>query len=68
MSFSEGEAILHKILEKTPYAGIYDEFLEEEKEGESSPEPKEEEHATESKISSNFSNDLDATPKNKRKF
>jgi hypothetical protein len=63
MSFSEGEAILQKILENTPYMGIYDEFPKEEKENESSPEPKEEEYATESKISSNPSNNLVATPR-----
>jgi hypothetical protein len=50
MSFSEREAILQKILENTPYMGIYDEFPKEEKENESSPEPKEEECATESKF------------------
>jgi hypothetical protein len=50
MSFSEGEAILQKILENTPYTGIYDEIPKEEKENESSPEPKEEEYATESKF------------------
>jgi hypothetical protein len=48
MSFSEGEAILQKILENTPYTGIYDEFPKEEKENEFSPKPKEEEYATES--------------------
>jgi hypothetical protein len=31
MSFSKGEAILQKILENTPYTGIYDEFPKEEK-------------------------------------
>jgi hypothetical protein len=36
------KAILQKILENTPYTGIYDEFPKEEKENESSPEPKEE--------------------------
>jgi hypothetical protein len=30
-SFSEGEAILEKILENTPYTGIFDEFPKEEK-------------------------------------
>jgi hypothetical protein len=48
MSFSEGETILPKILENTPYMDIYDEFPKEEKENEPSPEPKEEEYATES--------------------
>jgi hypothetical protein len=43
MSFSEGEAILQKILENTPYTGIYDEFPKEKKENESSPEPKDKE-------------------------
>jgi hypothetical protein len=38
--------------------GIYDEFPKEEKEVEPSPEPKDEEHTTESKIPSNPSNDL----------
>jgi hypothetical protein len=61
MSFSEGEAILQKILENTPYMGIYDEFPKEEKEVEPSPEPKDEEHTTESKIPLNPSNDLVAT-------
>jgi hypothetical protein len=61
MSFSEGEAILQKILENTPYTGIYDEFAKEEKEVEPSPEPKDEEHTTESKIPSNPSNDFVAT-------
>jgi hypothetical protein len=66
MSFSEGEAILQKILENTPYMGIYDEFPKEEKENESSPEPKEEEYATESKIFSNPSNNLVATPRQEK--
>jgi hypothetical protein len=48
MSFSEGEAILQKILENTPYTSIYDELPKEEKENESSPEPKEEEYTIES--------------------
>jgi hypothetical protein len=61
MSFSEGEAILQKILENTPYTSIYDEFPKEEKEVEPSPEPKDEEHTTKSKIPSNPSNDLVAT-------
>ena len=58
MSFSEGEAILEKILENTPYTSIYDEFPEEEKEVKPSPNQQEEIHATESKIQSNPSNDL----------
>jgi hypothetical protein len=58
MSFSEGEAILEKILENTPYTGIFDEFLKEEKEVEPSPDQQEEIHATESKIPLNPSNDL----------
>ena len=44
-TISEGKAILDKILENTPYTGVYDEFPEED--DEPSPEPKEEEHATE---------------------
>jgi hypothetical protein len=66
MSFSEGEAILRKILENTPYTSIYDEFPKEEKENESGLEPKEEEYATESKISSNPSNNLVATPRQEK--
>jgi len=42
---SEGKAILDKILENTPYTGVYDEFPEEQVE--TSPEPKEETPATE---------------------
>jgi hypothetical protein len=66
MSFSEGEVILQKILENTPYTGIYDEFPKEEKENESSPKPKEEEYATESKFFSNPSNNLVATPRQEK--
>jgi hypothetical protein len=66
MSFSEREAILQKILENTPYMGIYDEFPEEEKENESSPEPKEEEYATESNFFLNPSNNLIATPRQEK--
>jgi hypothetical protein len=66
MSFSEGEAILQKILENTPYTDIYDEFPKEEKENESSHEPKEEEYATESKFFSNPSNNLVATPRQEK--
>jgi len=57
MYFSEGEDILEKILENTPYTGIYDEFPKEEKEVKPSPD-QQEIHATESKIQSNPSNDL----------
>ena len=46
---SEGKAILDKILENTPYTGIYDEFPKEEVEP--SPELEEEAHAT--KLNSN---------------
>jgi len=58
MSFSEGQAILEKILENTPYTGIYDVFPEEEKEVKLSPNQQEEIHAAESEIQSNPSNDL----------
>jgi len=58
MSFSEGEAILEKILENTPYTGIYDEFPKEEKGVKPSPDQQEEIHATETEIQSNPSNDL----------
>jgi hypothetical protein len=66
MSCSEREAILQKILENTPYMGIYDEFPKEEKENESSPKPKEEEYAIESKFFSNPSNNLVATPRQEK--
>jgi len=46
----EGRAILERILENTPYTGIYDEFPEEEKEVEPDPKPKYEELATELEI------------------
>jgi len=46
----EGRAILERILENTPYTGIYDEFPEEEKEVEPDPKPKDEELATELEI------------------
>jgi hypothetical protein len=39
-TINEGKAILEKILENTPYTGIFDEFPKEEKEIEPSPEPK----------------------------
>jgi len=52
---SEGKAILEKILENTPYTGIYDEFPKETVE--SSPDQQEEAHAIESKTSSNPSHD-----------
>ena len=58
MSFSEGQAILEKILENTPYTGIYDVFPEEEKEVKLSPNQQEEIQAAESEIQSNPSNDL----------
>jgi hypothetical protein len=58
MSFSEGEAILEKILENTPYNGIFDEFPKEEKEVEPSPDQQEEIHATKYEIPLNPSNDL----------
>jgi hypothetical protein len=58
MSFSEGEAILEKILENTPYTSIFDEFPKEEKEVEPSPDQQEEIHATESEIPLDSSNDL----------
>jgi hypothetical protein len=45
---SEGKAILDKILENTPYTGVYDEFPKEEVE--LSPVPKEEEHTTKLEI------------------
>jgi hypothetical protein len=54
-TISEGKAILEKILENTPYTGIYDEFP---KEVESGPDQLEEAHATKFKIPSNPSHDL----------
>jgi hypothetical protein len=56
MTFSEGKVILDKIVENTPYTGIYDEFPEEEVEP--SPEPLEEEHATELEIPIDSSSNL----------
>ena len=53
---SEGKAILDKILENTPYTGVYDEFPKEEVK--LSPEPKVEEHATELEIPIDSSHDL----------
>jgi hypothetical protein len=46
---------------------IYDEFPKEEKENESSPEPKEEDYATKSKIFLNPSNNLVANPRQEKK-
>jgi hypothetical protein len=46
-TISEAKDILEKILENTPYTGIFDEFPEEEEEVKPSPESKEEEHVTE---------------------
>ena len=54
-TISEGKAILEKILENTPYTGIYDEFPEEEIE--SSLGQQKEAHTTESKFSSYSSSD-----------
>jgi len=48
-TISEGKGILEKILENTPYTGIYDEFLEEEIE--SSPDQQKEAHTTEFEFS-----------------
>jgi len=53
-TISEGKAILERILENTPYTGIYDEFP---KVVESCPDQQEEALATESKIPSNPSHD-----------
>jgi hypothetical protein len=58
MSFSEGEAILEKILENTPYTGIFYEFPKEEKEVKPSPDQQEEIRATEFEIPLDSSNDL----------
>jgi hypothetical protein len=54
-TISEGKTILEKILENTPYTGIYDEFPEKV---ESGPDQLEEAHATEFEIPSNPSHDL----------
>jgi hypothetical protein len=53
-TISEGNTILEKILENTPYTGTYDKFPEEV---ESGPDQLEEAHATESEIPSNPSHD-----------
>jgi hypothetical protein len=53
---SEGKAILEKILENTPYTGIFYELPEEEVEP--SPEQQEETHAAELEIPRKPSNDL----------
>jgi len=53
-TISEGKAILEKILQNTPYTGIYDEFPEVV---ESGPDQQEEALATESKTPSNPSHD-----------
>ena len=55
-SISEGKSILEKILENTPYTGIYDKFLEETIE--SGPDQQKEAYAAEPKICSNPSYDL----------
>jgi hypothetical protein len=55
---SEGKSILEKILENTPYTGIFDEFPEEEKKVEPSPELQEEEPTTELDIPIDSSNNL----------
>jgi hypothetical protein len=52
------KAILEKILENTPYTGVFDEFPEEGEEVEPGPDQQEEAHATESKIPSNSSDNL----------
>jgi hypothetical protein len=56
-TISEGKAILEKILENTPYIGIFYEFPEEE-EVDPSPDQQEEAQATESEIPLNSSNNL----------
>jgi hypothetical protein len=58
-----GKPFYRKILENTPYTSIYDELPKEEKENESSPEPKEEEYSTESNFFSNPFNNLVVTPR-----
>jgi hypothetical protein len=57
-TISEGKVILEKILENTPYIGVFDEFPEEEVEPR--PDQQEEAHATKSKpkIPLNPSNNL----------
>ena len=54
-TISEGKAILERILENTPYTGIYDEFHKET--FESGPDQQEEAYAAKSKIPSNPSYD-----------
>ena len=49
-TISEGKSILEKILENTPYTGIYDEFPEEEIK--SSLDQQKEAHTTKSEFSS----------------
>ena len=61
---SEGKAILDKILENTPYTGVYDEFPEEEVKP--SPKPEEGAHATKLEITFDPSHDFVAEkPSNK---
>jgi len=55
---NEGQAILEKILENTPYTGIFFEFPEDEKEVKPSPEPQEEEPMTKLDISIDSSSNL----------
>jgi hypothetical protein len=52
---SEGKDILEKIIENTPYTGVFDEFPEEV---EPSPDQQEEERATKPEIPSNSFDDL----------
>ena len=54
-TISEGKGILEKILENTPYTGIYDEFPKETVE--SGPDQQEEALATKSETPSNPSHD-----------
>ena len=55
-TFSEGKAILEKILENTPYTGIFDEFPKEEVEP--SPDQQEEAQTIEYEIPLNHIHDL----------
>ena len=57
-TISERKAILEKILENTPYTGVFDEFPKEKGEVELSPDQQEEAYVTESEIPSNSSDDL----------
>jgi len=57
-TINEGQAILEKTLENTPYTSIFDEFPKEEKVVEPSPKPQDEEHTTELDISIDSSNNL----------